>query len=107
MVREVEEFITAKLTADWKEPKRDYTYGYCEDPKEGDARIRQLLLRHVDHVTHKCRREDMNFLSDVLEQWEAIMDNEDLRDGTPHRMAAAAEIHLDVIRRAKKPWGPA
>lgn len=105
MMLAVEAFITETLASGRKLPKREYV---CNLPAEdGDARIRRLLLRHVDYFTHECRREDMNFLSDVLEQWEAIVNNKGLRDGTPHHMAAAAEIHLELLRRNGRRWGTA
>ncbi len=90
MQEEVENFITKKLEAGWKQPKQSYSWREPEDVTM--ARIRKLLLRHVDYFSYNCRQEDMNFLIDALEQWETIVNNAELNKGTKHHMAAAAEI---------------
>lgn len=102
MVREVEQFITAKLASGWKVPKLDYG-AWRNDTKEAVMeRLRRLLMHHVDYLSYNCRQEDMNFLIDLLDQWETIVKNVPLDTLGPQRMAAAAEIHLEVLRRREE-----
>ena len=99
MVREVEEFITAKLEAGWKAPKRDWARPTEEQIKE---RLTGLVARQVQFFAHRCKQTDLTFMIDLLEQWETLTDNEEFWQKTEHPLAAAAEIHLAAMKRREK-----
>ena len=100
MVREVEEFITAKLEAGWKaKPRPTYRPESDEAIKE---RLRILLTRQVQYFSMRCKRADLIFMIDMLEQWEALTDNAEFWAKTEKPLAAAAELHLTVSKRRDK-----
>jgi hypothetical protein len=39
-------------------------------------RLTALVARQVQFFVHRCKRTDLNFMIDLLEQWETLTDNE-------------------------------
>jgi hypothetical protein len=101
MVLEVEKFITDKIAAGWKEPKRSYGRPR-ETEDEICARMTKLVTRQFELFTSRCKRADLSLVSDLLEQWEALTDNPEFWKNTEYPLAAAIEIQLDVFRRREK-----
>lgn len=100
MVGEVEKFITDKIASGWKEPVRS-AWGR-ETDEEIKERLRTLLARQSQFFASRCKRTDLIFMIDLLEQWEALTDNDEFWQETEYPLAAAAELHLDVMKRRNK-----
>jgi hypothetical protein len=100
MVDEVEKFITAKLEAGWQDPGRT---PYSPQPNEEvDKRLKTLLVRQVQYFSSRCKRSDMMVLSDLIEQWETLTDNDEFWQKTEYPLAAAMELHLEVMKRRRE-----
>lgn len=95
----MEDFLKNGL-AGWKAPKQDFSKRETDDAIE--ARLTALVGRQVDYFTSRCKRTDLIFLIDLLEQWESLTDNDTFWENTKYPLAAAAEIQLDVMRRREK-----
>jgi hypothetical protein len=67
MVREVERFITDKIAAGWKKPERRAGLG-AESDQEIKDRLRTLISRQMQFFTLRCKRTDLIFMIDLLEQ---------------------------------------
>jgi hypothetical protein len=105
MVFEVEKFITDKLAAGWKEPVKDYSACGRQTEEVISERLRGLVARQVQFFASRCKQRDLNFMIDLLEQWETLTDDDEFWKNTKEPLAAAAEIHLDVMKRREKEWG--
>jgi hypothetical protein len=99
MVREVEQFITDKIAAGWKEPKTNLSPSPRETDQEIRDRIAKVVARQMQLFASHCKRSDLIFMSDLLEQWESLTDNPEFWKNTEYPLAAAAEVEIDTLRR--------
>jgi hypothetical protein len=93
----VQEFLTGLRESGFRggNIKRD---SHLQTNEEIDSRFRKQTVRHVEWFTRECYRQDMRLLIDIMERWEQITDNPEMRKNTPHHFAAAVEIEMEIFR---------
>lgn len=101
MVAEVNQFITDKIASGWQREKPNTQY-WQESEEQIRKRLTALLNRQVQYFFLRCKRTDLIFMIDILEQWEMLTDNAEFWDKTKYPLAAAAELHLDVMKRRRE-----
>ena len=102
MMAEVERFITEKLSSGWKPVKEPVVCSWEIPIDEKRKRQANLLMRHVQYFCSRCAEQDMDFLGDLLEAWEGIINDKKIREGTKHHLAAASELTVEVLQRKQR-----